>query len=42
MFFKIGILLKTVFYLKLNFKLKVDLLTCSLKNLKKIRKPSEN
>ena len=34
--FKVVILFNTVFYLKLNFKLKVDRKTCTFKNLEKI------
>ena len=38
--FNIVILVNTVFYLKLNFNLKIDPKTCTFKNMEKIsRKP---
>ena len=40
--FNVAILFNTVFYHKLNFRLKVDLKTCSFKDLEKFLKPGEN
>ena len=40
--FNVFILFNTVFYLKLNFKLKIDLKMCTFKNLEEILIPGEN
>ena len=41
-FFNAVILFNTVFYLQLNFKLKIDPKTCNFKNLEEIWKPGES